>query len=112
MLALALMSLALAVPAPKVTAAPVQGSPVLVRLTPGPGTVRLVCAVDRQRPRTCARNTRLKLSAGRHEITAWAIGRRGRASAKRRVRVVVPQPKPAGVEVGGQPVGIAAVEST
>jgi glutamine cyclotransferase len=28
------------------------------------------------------------------------------------MHVVVPQPKPAGVEVGGQPVGIAAVEST
>ena len=111
MLALALVALVLAVPAPKVTAAPVQGSPVLVRITPRPGTLRLVCAVDKLRARTCRRTNRLKLAPGRHEITVWAIGRRGRASAKRSVSVVVPKPAPAGVEVGGQPVGIAAFDS-
>jgi streptogramin lyase len=110
-LALALVSLALAVPAPKVTAAPVQGSPVLVRIAPRPGTLRLVCAVDRLRARTCRRTNRLKLSAGRHKITAWAIGRRGRASARRSVTVVVPRPAPTAVAVGGQPVGIAAFDS-
>ena len=112
MLALALISLALAVPAPKVSAAPVQGSPVLVRITPGPGTSRILCAVDRRRARTCRRTNRLKLPSGRHEIVAWAVGRHGRASAKRHVAVVVPRPRPAGVAVGGEPVGIAAVDST
>lgn len=112
MLALALFSLALAGPAPKVSAAPVQDSPVVVRIVPRPGTHRLVCAVDRRRPRTCARRTRLKLAPGRHTVAVWAIGGRGRASARRRVSVIVPQRAPQVVDVGGQPVGIAAVGST
>lgn len=112
MLALALLSLVLAGPAPRVSAAPVQDSPVVVRIVAQPGTHRLVCAVDRRRPRTCARRTKLKLAPGRHTVDVWAIGRRGRASAKRRVGVIVPQRAPRSVSVGGQPVGIAAVGST
>jgi streptogramin lyase len=90
----------------------VQDSPIVVRIVPRPGAQRLVCAVDRKRPKTCARRTRLKLASGRHTVAVWAIGRRGRKSAKRSVSVVVPQRAPQAVSVGGQPVGIAAVGST
>jgi YVTN family beta-propeller protein len=52
------------------------------------------------------------LAPGRHTIAVWSLARGGRASARRRVTVVVPRPAPAGVAVGGQPVGIAASGST
>ena len=115
MIGLALLALTLAgsarPAAPGLSAAPIQNSPVLVRIVPHRGTRRLVCSIDGRRGRTCSRRTRLRLAPGRHRIAAWAIGARGRASAKRRVNVVVPEPAPAGVTVGGDPVGIAAAGS-
>jgi streptogramin lyase len=93
---------------PAVSAPPVQDSPVIVRITPHGRVRRLVCAVDRRRARTCTRTTRLRLSAGRHTIVAWSVGRNGRASPRRKVTVVVPSSAPAAVDVGGTPAGIAA----
>jgi DNA-binding beta-propeller fold protein YncE len=114
-IALALLALTFAgsarPPAPGLSAAPIQDSPVLVRVVAHRGTRRLVCSIDGGRARTCSRRTRLKLAPGRHRIAAWAIGPRRRVSAKRRVTVVVPEPAPAGVAVGGEPVGIAAAGS-
>jgi streptogramin lyase len=52
---------------------------------------------------------RFKLGSGRHVVTAWAIGRTGRAGRKASVHVIVPTRAPDAVEVGGNPVGIAAV---
>jgi YVTN family beta-propeller protein len=109
MLAVVFLALLAAGPAPKVTAAPVQDSPVVVHIAAS-GTVR--CSVDGHRARTCRRTTRLHLAPGLHSIAAWTVSLRGRASAKRRVRIVVPKPAPGRVVVGGQPVGIAAVGST
>jgi virginiamycin B lyase len=103
------LALLVSAPAPRVTAAPVQDSPVVVHVA-GKGATR--CSVDGRRARACGRTTRLRLAPGLHTITAWSISRHGRASARRRVRVVVPKPAPAGVPVGGQPVGIAASSST
>jgi sugar lactone lactonase YvrE len=110
--ALVLSALFIKVPPPAVSAAPVQDSPVLVRIAPKASARRLRCSVDGHRARACARRTRLKLAPGRHTVAAWAVARSGQASAKRRVAVVVPQRAPAGVTVGGQPVGIAASGST
>jgi YVTN family beta-propeller protein len=97
---------------PAVSAALVQSSPVLVRVTPRRATLRVVCSVDGGRARTCARRTRLKLRPGRHTVAAWAIGRHRTRSAKRRVTVIAAAPRPTSVAVGGQPVGIAATGST
>lgn len=108
MFAIALVSLVLAAPAPRVTAAPVQDSPAVVHVTPHGKVRRLRCAVDAGRPRTCGRTTRLRLAPGRHTVVAWAVLRSGRATAKRRVGIVVARREPAPVGVGGQPVGIAA----
>lgn len=103
------LALLVSAPAPKVTAAPVQDSPVVVHVA-GKGAVR--CSIDGHRARTCVRTTRFRLAPGLHTITAWSLSPRGRASAVRRIRVVVPAPAPPPVPVGGQPVGIAASGST
>jgi len=92
---------------PAVSAAPVQDSPAIVRITPHGKVRRLMCAVDHRRARACTRKTRLKLAPGRHTIVVWSIGRGGRSSARRTVPVVVPKPAPAAVDVGDDPVGIA-----
>jgi streptogramin lyase len=104
----ALASFALAAPPPRISLDPVQDSPVVVRLAPRPRTRRLVCSVDGGRPRTCSRATRLRLSPGRHAISAWAVMHSGHPSRRTRATVVVPQREPKPVAVGGQPVGIAA----
>ncbi|HET7758448.1 MAG TPA: hypothetical protein VFK62_00860 [Gaiellaceae bacterium] len=111
MIVVALASFALAAPPPRISLDPVQDSPVVVRLASRPRTRRLVCAVDGGRPRTCSRTTRLRLSPGRHTISAWAVMRGGRPSRKARAAVVVAQREPKPVDVGGQPVGIAAAGS-
>lgn len=111
MLALALVTLVLAAPAPRVSAAPVQDSPVVVHVSPHGKVWRIVCAVDAQRPRACGRTLRVKLAPGRHVVSAWTIAGGGR-SAKARIAVVVARRAPAPVSVGGQPVGIAALGST
>src|SRR5262245_37687539 len=111
-LALAWLALAAAPPAPRISAAPVQDSPVVVHITPGRGTRRLACTVDARRIQPCRRTTRLRLASGRHTIMAWTIGRSGRASHKARVAVVVPQRAPQPVSVGGEPVGLTAAGSS
>ena len=100
-------------PAPPVVhAVPIQDSPVVVRISLRPHIRRLVCSVDGHRARTCTRTTRLKLPPGRHTVVVWAVGQGGRASAKRRVKLVVPEPAPRAVAIGGDPVGIAADGAT
>jgi len=104
----ALASFAFAAPPPRISLAPVQDSPVVVRLASRPRTRRLVCSVDGSRPRTCGHTTRLRLSAGRHTVSAWAVMRGGRPSRRTHGAVVVTRREPRPVAVGGQPVGIAA----
>jgi sugar lactone lactonase YvrE len=107
----ALASFPLAAPPPRISLDPVQDSPIVVRLALRPRTRRLVCSVDGGHARACDRTTRLRLSPGRHAISAWAVMRSGRPSRKARAAVVVAQREPKPVDVGGQPVGIAAAGS-
>jgi len=107
-IAVALASFALAAPPPRISLDPVQDSPVVVRLASRPRTRRLVCSVDGGRPRTCGRTTRLRLSPGRHTVSAWGVMRGGRSSRRARAVVVATQREPKTVAVGGQPVGISA----
>ena len=103
---------ALAAPpaAPVVKALPIQDSPIALTIRARSGTVRLTCAIDRGRANTCTRTPSFKVSPGRHTVTVRGLDRRGRASAKRIVRVIVPQREPAGVPAGGEPVGIATAK--
>ncbi len=101
-----------AAPAPAVRAMPVQDSPILVTVTPPAATKRIVCALDSARPRTCRRSSSLAARPGLHRVRVWTIDRRGRASAKRVVSVVVPAPAPPAVRVGSAPVGIASTDGS
>ena len=94
--------------APAVRALPIQDSPIVLTIQPRSHTVKLTCAVDRGRAHRCSRAPTFRVSAGRHTVTVRGVDRRGRASAKRTVTVVVPERAPAAVIVGAQPVGIAA----
>jgi streptogramin lyase len=107
-IAVALASFVLAAPAPRISVDPVQDSPVVVHVSARPETQRLLCDVDGGRARRCGRTTRLRLAPGRHTISAWAVLRGGGASRKARGAVVVAQPEPKPINVGGEPVGIAA----
>ena len=93
--------------APAVRALPIQDSPIVLTIQPRSHTVKLTCAVDRGRAHTCSRSPRFKVSPGRHSVSVRGLDRRGRASARRTVTVIVPQREPAGVPAGGEPVGIA-----
>jgi virginiamycin B lyase len=86
----------------------VQDSPVVVHVAAWPKTRHLVCSVDGGHARACGRTTKLRLAPGRHTISAWAVMRRGGASRRARAAVVVTQPEPTAVDVGGEPVGIAS----
>lgn len=108
MIAVALASFVLAALPPRISLDPVQDSPVVVHVASRPHTRRLVCSVDGGRARACGRTTRLRLAPGRHTISAWGVMRGDGASRKTRASVVVAQPEPAPVAVGGEPVGIAA----
>jgi virginiamycin B lyase len=109
--AVALAFLVLAAPPPRITVAPVQDSPVVAYIAPRPHTRRLLYSVDGARARACARTLRLRLAPGRHTISAWGLMRRGGPSRKARAAVVVAQPEPRALAVGGEPVGIAAAGS-
>ena len=104
-----LVAAALAAPpaAPVVRPLPIQDSPIALTIRPRSHTVRLTCAVDRGRARTCSRNATFKVSPGKHTVSVRALDRRGHASASRAVTVIVPQREPAGVPAGGEPVGIS-----
>jgi len=96
-------------PPPHVLAAEIQASPVAVTVLAPRGTSRLVCTVDARPAGACGRSPTFSLAPGRHTISVRAVDRRGRRSRARSVTIVVPQPAPAAVPVGGQPVGVAAL---
>jgi streptogramin lyase len=100
---------AAAAPAPPaVIASQIQSSPASATILPRPGTSRLLCTVDARPARVCGRNPTFALGPGRHVLSVRGVDSRGRRSAARAVVIVVPQPAPKAVDVGGQPVGIAA----
>jgi len=95
-------------PVPGVSAAGVQDSPAGIQIRLRGGERRALCAVDGGRSASCALRARFRLAPGRHTIAVRGVDARGRRSRARTVAVVVPEPAPAPVDVGGQPVGIAA----
>jgi streptogramin lyase len=96
-------------PPPRVVAEQFQSSPVSVTVLPAHGTTRLLCAVDGRAVRPCGRSMTLRLRPGRHAVSVRAVDGRGRRSPARSVTIVVPEPAPKAVAIGGQPVGIAAL---
>lgn len=100
---------AIAAPKPPVVrATAVQDSPIALTISAPRGTARLTCSVDGAKARTCKRGPTFSVKPGTHTVSVRAVDKRARASAARTVTVIVPSPAPAAVNVGGQPVGIAA----
>jgi streptogramin lyase len=81
-----------------------------VSIAARPGTKRILCSVDNGRTRACGRRPKFVLSPGWHSIAVRAVYKRATSKAAV-VRVVVPDPAPEAVQVGGEPVGIDALGS-
>src|SRR5215831_20308525 len=102
---------AVAIAAPKppvVRASTIQDSPIALTIGAPRGTARVTCSLDHARARTCTRAPTFKTKPGKHTVSVRAVDKRGRSSAARTVTVIVPSRAPGAVDVGGQPVGIAA----